>query len=145
MKILEILTAKRKKGNLGEAAAAKHLRRNGYRILHRGYVANGHEIDIIAESREVVAIVEVKTRVCDTVGKYEARPAASVTPEKQRAIISAAKYFMAVKPYGKPVRLDVIEVYLERGARELRVKEIKHLPAAFNLNTASVGYRKDRK
>ena len=145
MKILELLTPLRKKGNLGERAAARYLRRQGYKILQRGYVAGGHEIDIIAESRDVVAIVEVKTRtVRDKVG-YESRPAASVTPEKQRSIIAAAKYFIATKTEGKPVRLDVVEVYLEEKKRGHRVVDIKHLKAAFDLNTARVGYRKDRK
>lgn len=145
MKILNLLTPKRKKGNLGEDAAAKYLRKQGFRILHRKFVANGHEIDIIAESRELIAIVEVKTRVTDSLGAYESRPAASVTPEKQRSIITAARAYMALKPYGKPIRLDVVEVYLEKDGDRLRVREIKHLPSAFNLNTAAVGFRKDRK
>ena len=145
MKILEILTPLRKKGNLGERVAAKYLKRCGYKILHRGYVANGHEIDIIAESREVVAIVEVKSRSQGSSGTYESRPAASVTPEKQRAIISAAKYFLSTKSPGKPVRLDVIEVYLENTKGRDKVTDIRHLKAAFDLNTARVGFRKDKK
>ena len=144
MKILDLLTPKRKKGNVGEDAAAKYLKRHGFRILHRGFVANGHEIDIIAESRELVAIVEVKTRTVTGLGGYQARPAAAVTPEKQRSIINATKAYMALKPYGKPIRLDVIEVYLEE-EKGLRVKEIKHIPSAFDINTAAVGYRKERK
>ena len=145
MKILELLTPLRKKGNLGEHAAAKYLRRHRFKILHMNYVANGHEIDIIAESRDVVAIVEVKTRSKGHIGSYESRPAASVTPEKQRSIISAAKCFLGRKTPGKPIRLDVIEVYIENIKGKDRVADIKHLEAAFNLDTARTGFRKDRR
>ena len=47
MKILDILTPNRKKGNIGERAAVRFLRKNGYKILERNYVALGSEIDEI--------------------------------------------------------------------------------------------------
>ena len=66
MKILEILTEKRQIGTIGEDAAAKHLKKNKYRILRKNYVALDYEIDIIAENKDFLVFVEVKTR---TVGK----------------------------------------------------------------------------
>ena len=145
MKILKIKTPKRELGTLGEKMDKRYLRKNGYKIRKMNFVADGHEIDIIAESRDVVAIVEVKTRSKGHIGSYESRPAASVTPEKQRSIISAAKCFLGQKTPGKPIRLDVIEVYLENIKGKDRVAGIKHLEAAFNLDTARTGFRKDRR
>ena len=136
MKILEVLTPKRIIGNLGERAAARLLRRKGYRILDRNYTALGLEIDIIARKKNVTAFVEVKTRNVKYLGYKEARPASSVTPEKQRKIIKAASYYLSHHPQDTRIRLDVIEVYTENIGRRVKVKEIKHLEGAFDKNTA---------
>ena len=93
MRILDIFTPQRKIGNIGEREAAKFLRKNGYRILEKNYVALGAEIDIIAKNKEVTAFVEVKTRNVKYLGYKESRPGASVTPEKQRKIIKAASFY----------------------------------------------------
>ncbi len=137
MRILNILTDKRKTGNLGERAAAKYLRKEGYKILARNYVANNAEIDIIAKGRDTTVFVEVKTRNIKSLGTLQARPASSVTPEKQRRIIKAASYYKAHNQPSTRFRFDVVEVYLEDDARAVvKIKEIKHLESAFDLNTA---------
>ena len=137
MNILKILTDKRITGNFGERAAARYLRRNRYKILKMNYVAFDNEIDIIAESKDVYAVVEVKTRTLGHLNEREPRPASAVTPEKQRGIIRTAKCFLATVPErDKPVRLDVIEVYLDEVRGRKRVAKINHLTGAFNYNTA---------
>ena len=133
MKILEILTDKRRIGNIGEKAAARYLKKSGYKILEKNYVAVGNEIDIIAKNRALTAFVEVKTR---TIGKEcakEARPASAVTPEKQRKIISTAKYYLGTHSDAGRIRFDVIEVYLDE---RKKVQKIMHLESCFNYNTA---------
>ena len=136
MNILKLLTPKRIIGNIGEKEAAKFLHRNGYRILERNYTANGAEIDIIATKENVTAFVEVKTRNIKHLGEKEARPASSVTPEKQRKIIKVANYYRShIKPETR-FRFDVVEVYVEDGSFGPRVTETKHLVGAFDLNTA---------
>ena len=136
MNILKILTPKRIVGNFGEKEAARFLRRSGYRILEQNYTAKESEIDIIARKKGVTAFVEVKTRNIKNLGGKEARPASSVTPEKQRKIIKAASRYNGRNPSDTRLRFDVIEVYIEDGERGTKVKEIKHLEAAFNLDTA---------
>ena len=136
MKILNVLTPKRRLGNIGERYAQKHLKKNGYKILEKNYVAIDTEIDIIAENKEAIAFIEVKTRTEGSQSLYEPRPSSSITPEKQRKIISAAKYYLATKDVKKHVRLDVIEVYVTDKQKKSR---IVHMENAFNLNTA---YRK---
>lgn len=132
MKILEILTQKRITGNKGEALAVKFLKREHYKIIKTNYLGNGHEIDIIAENKDALVFVEVKTRNSHTVGLREPRPSVSVTPEKQRSIISASKGFIFSYRTKKKIRFDVIEVLLsENGGYE-----ICHIQSAFNLNTA---------
>ena len=136
MNILKILTEKRKIGNLGEQAAIKYLRKNGYRIIRKNYTAVGAEIDIIAQKDGVTSFVEVKTRNIKNLGTYEPRPASAVTPEKQRKIIRTASYFLSRYTEKTRIRFDVIEVYLEDFVLGVKIKEIKHLIDAFNKNTA---------
>ena len=140
MNILKILTSERKTGNLGELRAVKLLKRKGYKILERNYVACGAEIDIIAKKRGITAFVEVKTRNLKHIGHYELRPASSVTPEKQQKIIKVANYYRRRHMDDTRIRFDVIEVYLEDESKVMKVKDIKHLESAFNFNTAYDGY-----
>ncbi len=142
MNILKILTPKRLLGNFGERAACKYLKKHGYKILDRNYVALGHEIDIIAKNKEVTAFIEVKTR--SLTGHYfvGTRPSSSVTPEKQRAIIKTAKAYIAKKRTEGKIRLDVIEVLTESKGKKTKAKEIKHLVGAFTADSAKRSYYK---
>ncbi len=140
MNILKALTDRRIVGNFGEEAAAKFLKKNGYKILKRNFVSPSGEIDIIASTSDTVAFIEVKTRNSDRGSLKEPRPASSVTPEKQRKIISASKHYHSKENYGKRRRFDVIEVYLEGERGKEKIKEIKHLINTFDLNTAYKNY-----
>ena len=132
MNILKVLTAARKTGNAGEDAAARYLKKKGYRILNRNFVERGHEIDIVARDGDEIVFVEVKTRSAESISEFEERPASAVTPEKQRSIIDTAIAY-TVKLDGRPrMRFDVIEVILSNG----KPQRIEHLVAAFNKNTA---------
>jgi putative endonuclease len=48
-------------GNLGEDQAAEYLKKLGYRILERNLKLFCGEIDILAQDRKTIVIVEVKT------------------------------------------------------------------------------------
>lgn len=130
MKILDILTPKRKLGNFGERVAAKHLKKNGYKILEHNYVAHGHEIDIIAKNKDYVVFAEVKTRTVNDENDG-IRPALAVTPDKQRKILSAANFYYRFLDTDKMLRFDVIEVYKYHD----KIK-INHIEGAFNANSA---------
>ena len=132
MHILKILTERRITGNIGEDAACKYLRKNKYKILKRNYVSGGHEIDIIAENREFICFVEVKTRTVGREDTRESRPAASVNKEKQQAIITAARGFAASLNGEKPMRFDIAEVFL---TTKKEVERICYIEGAFTLDT----------
>jgi putative endonuclease len=74
-------------GSRGEREAALHLRRQGLRILHRGYRTDHGEIDLVARDGDVVVFVEVKAR-------RRGDPAEAVTPEKQRRLTLAALHYL---------------------------------------------------
>lgn len=145
MNILKVLTPNRKIGNFGERRALWHLIKKGYRILETNYEARGAEIDIIARKKNITAFIEVKTRNIKNIGFMETRPASAVTPEKQRKIIKVSTHYRNAHPFDGRMRYDIIEVYL-KDEKRLKVKEIKHLEAAFNLDTAyDKGYHYKRK
>ena len=136
MNILKILTPQRQIGNFGEKEAVKYLRKRGYRILEKNYTIDGAEIDIIARRKGITVFIEVKTRNVKHLGYYEARPASSVTPEKQRKIIRAANHYITRHPTDDRLRLDIIEVYICDTDKKIKTKEIKHIEAAFSKDTA---------
>ncbi len=131
MNILKILTPKRVTGNFGENAATDFLKKNGYSIKERNYISPPGEIDIIAEKDDTLAFIEVKTRTLGKESLKETRPAAAVTREKQRKIISSAKFYVGTNKTGKRLRLDIIEVYLIKNGKDLKVQNIKHIENAF--------------
>ena len=141
MNILKVLTERRLTANFGEDAAAKLLKKKGYKILAKNHVEGDGEIDIIAADSEFTVFVEVKTRKYGVDNPVEPRAASSVTPEKQRRIIKAAKTYLAYNPTDKKIRFDVIEVYYDIDGKKRRVREINHLESAFDLNTAK-GHKK---
>lgn len=49
-------------GDLGERLAANFLRRNGYRILVKKYRCQIGEIDIVAQDKDALVFVEVRSK-----------------------------------------------------------------------------------
>lgn len=129
MEILKIKTKNRQIGDIGEDAAAKLLKRKKFKIIERNYVAVNHEIDIIAENRDMQIFVEVKCRVVKD--DSDARPAEAVNKDKMRAIIKAASYYTAFNPSEKKKRFDVVEVYLKEAKGKFSVLKINHIEGAF--------------
>jgi putative endonuclease len=93
-------------GQKGEDLAADHLKKNGYKILFRNWKWGKHEIDIIAENKDIVAFVEVKTRTDD----FQMHPVTAVTNEKQKSIIFAADGYIKKFNIDKESRFDVITI-----------------------------------
>ena len=96
-------------GQRGEDAAARYLKRQGYRILERNRYLGRNEIDIIAQEGDTIAFVEVRTR------KYldGVPPEDSVGPAKQRQLRRAAKRYIDL--YGDEslyYRFDIVSVIL---------------------------------
>lgn len=95
-------------GRAAEAAAARHLERIGYQILQNNFRARGGELDVVAIDGAALAIVEVRYRASDRFGGG----AASITSDKRRRIIRAARALLATQPLlaRMPARFDVVEV-----------------------------------
>jgi putative endonuclease len=74
-------------GERGERAAARYLKRQGMRVLLRGYRTRLGEIDLIVRDGDILVFVEVKAR-------RQGTPAEAVTPEKERRLTNVALHFL---------------------------------------------------
>jgi putative endonuclease len=100
-------SASKQVGRRGEARAARFLRKQGYRILTRGFRTRYGEVDIIAREGPVLCFIEVKTRTQPEFGS----PAEAVTPAKTRRLAQSAQLYLAKQKLGEvPVRFDVVAV-----------------------------------
>lgn len=100
-------------GAWGEALAAAHLKRHGFRIVKRNYRGRFGEIDIIAENREYIVFAEVKLRKNDGYGTARE----FVGAEKQRRIILTAMAYLEAYPTRLQPRFDVVEIYASDGTK----------------------------
>lgn len=118
-------TARPQLGRRGEAAAAKFLKRLGYRIAARNYRCPVGEIDIVAVDGDTIVFVEVKSRS----SADAADPENTVRGTKRRRLTRAAKHFLTRKGVGDPpCRFDVVAiVWPETGAAE-----VEHFIDAFS-------------
>lgn len=110
-------------GQRGEAAAARYLRRLGYKIVARSQHSRMGEIDIVAVDGRTVVFVEVKTRQSHEAG----HPAEAVTPEKQRRLTRLALGYL--KRHGLlecPARFDVVAVTWPAGKRKPLIEHVKN-------------------
>lgn len=96
-------------GRAGEERAATHLIEHGYRILDRNWRCRDGEIDIVAEHRGWVVIVEVKTRRGEGFGHpFDAITAQKLTRLNRLAIAWAVAH--PVQGARRPLRVDAISV-----------------------------------
>ena len=97
----------KKIGELGEKLAEQILISKGYRIIKKNFNCPFGEIDIIALKEDVIAFVEVKTRLSDDFGTgLEA-----VRAYKKRHIRNSANYYLSITGWhNKDVDFQVIEI-----------------------------------
>lgn len=117
-------------GALGEEAAVKALRKNGYKILERNFRTKTGEIDIIAKDGEYTCFVEVKLRKRNDFGT----PADAINEKKRQRIVSAAKlYAVKKKILDAPLRFDAVLINAEAKGDRLINTHIEIIKDAFRL------------
>ncbi|MBE6580044.1 MAG: YraN family protein [Ruminococcaceae bacterium] len=126
-------TEKQKIGRKGERAAARLLRRSGYRVVAKNCYFGKNELDIVARDKQYIVFVEVKARTADTLLDFTARPSEAVDPEKRRRTVAAAICYLKQHPTPLCPRFDVVEVYFDRERRH-RLLKINHIANAFTAS-----------
>ena len=95
-------------GAAGEAIAARFLERQGYKILEENWTCPLGEIDLVAQDKDTLVFVEVKSRTTQEFGP----PELGVTKAKQRKLTRLALVYK--KSHRKwnacPLRFDVVAI-----------------------------------
>lgn len=110
-------------GIKGEQIALDFLKNKGYHVLHRNWRKGKWEIDAITEYKDMLVVVEIKTRTTFEYGF----PEESVNRKKQLFLKSAAAAFIAANPQYLNLRFDIVSILLQGE----HVKEIIHFEEAF--------------
>lgn len=107
-------------GCMGEEIACKYLCDNGYKIIARNvHYSKFCELDIIAEFKQTVVFVEVKTRKNNSFGS----PIEAITKTKYQNIKKGVFNYLAEHNY-KNYRIDVIGITF---LPELKIEHIQNV------------------
>lgn len=110
-------------GKLGEKAARKFLKKRGYRIRETGFRCRHGEIDIIAQKKDCLVFVEVRTKTSLDFGT----PEESITQaKKERLIASALTYANTYKNLPPLWRIDVVAIELDAKGQTKRIELIEN-------------------
>ncbi len=110
-------------GKLGEKAARKFLKKRGYRICETGFRCRHGEIDIIAQQKDCLVFVEVRTKSNLDFGT----PEESLTQAKKDKLIASALTYVTTHQNLPPQwRIDVVAVELDEKGKTKRIKLIEN-------------------
>ena len=114
---------RRDTGILGEKLAGDFLEKRGYHILETNYRCPSGEIDIIAQHKDSLVFVEVRTKKSRQFGS----PEESITPTKMvRLRAVAAHYGQNRDNLPSSWRIDVVAIELDRTGRVSRIELIEN-------------------
>jgi putative endonuclease len=109
-------------GKLGEKTAQKFLKKRGYRIRETGFRCRHGEIDIIAQKKDCLVFVEVRTKSNLDFGT----PEESITQaKKERLIASALTYTTTHQNLPALSRIDVVAIELDDKGQVKRIELIE--------------------
>ncbi len=111
-------------GILGEDLAVKSHQKNGYKILERNFHSKFGEIDIVAQDKDTLVFVEVKTRWSEKFGL----PEEAITPWKIKRMTQACQYYKLLHPQSPDsLRLDAVCIDLSPAGRVEEIRLLKNI------------------
>lgn len=110
-------------GKLGEKTAQKFLKKRGYRIRETGFRCPRGEIDIIAQKKDCLVFVEVRTKSSLDFGT----PEESITQAKKEKIIASTLTYTTTHQNLPPLcRIDVVAIELDDKGKAKRIELIEN-------------------
>ena len=114
---------RRETGILGEKLARDFLEKRGYRILEANYRCPEGEIDLIAQHKDYLVFVEVRTKKSREFGS----PEESITPAKRERLRAVASHYQQTHNNLPPLwRIDVVAVELDQKGKPSRIELIEN-------------------
>lgn len=102
-------------GRKGEEIATQYLLSKGYTILHKNWVFEKDELDIVALYQNIVVFVEVKTRTYTAFGY----PEEAVDNRKIKKMLRAIDAYLEEFQVDNEIRIDIISVVLENNTYKI--------------------------
>jgi putative endonuclease len=110
-------------GDAGEKLAKNFLKKKGYKIRETNFRCREGEIDIIAQKKDYLVFVEVRTKTSSSFGS----PEESVTfAKKERLIASALTYLNSHQDLSESWRIDFVAVELDQKGKTTRIELIEN-------------------
>ena len=114
---------RRDTGILGEKLAKDFLKKRGYHIWETNYRCPEGEIDIIAQHKDYLVFVEVRTKKSLEFGS----PQESITPAKMKRLIAiATQYRQTHSNLPALWRIDVVAIELNQKGKLSRIELIEN-------------------
>lgn len=105
-------------GRKGEEAAVGFLKDKGYKILVRNYRTKLGEVDIIAQDKDTICFIEVKSRYSERFGVGSE----AVQRKKQSQISKASLTYLKERNLlDKSARFDVVSIIYANGSPRLEL------------------------
>ncbi len=132
MGLLSKVIPSKRRGDLGEDAAARYLESRGLRVLDRNWRHRQWELDLVCRDGDTLVFVEVKTRAAGSM----ATPADALTHKKQARLVKAASQYLTKNDlWDMPCRFDLAGV-IDTG----RSMDVEHIENAFDLSGLQDGW-----
>jgi putative endonuclease len=110
-------------GKLGEKLAKKFLKKRGYHIRETNFRCREGEIDIIAQQKDYLAFIEVRTKSNLDFGT----PEESITQnKKEKLIASALTYVQTHQDLPSLWRIDVVAIEIDQKGKTKRIELIEN-------------------
>lgn len=109
-------------GKLGEMKAREYLEKQGYEILDKNYKTRRAEIDIIAQRKDALVIVEVRS----TAEEILRTPEETLNWRKRRKLLLNARAYVARRKYRGFYRIDAICVVFRGDGSDTPVRLTHH-------------------
>ena len=108
-------------GKNGEEIAVKFLEKQGYKILETNKrFSKLCEIDIVAQEKDTLVFVEVKTRKTDICG----HPLEAITKNKYNHIKQGLYLYLQENPQYRKYRIDAISILLKP---DVKIEHLKNI------------------
>jgi putative endonuclease len=134
---MNIVTEKRKTGNLGEDIACRFLAKHEFKIIEKNYLRKCGEIDIVAKNIDGLHFIEVKSVSCETLPSVSHettntdsfRPEDNVHPWKLQRLAKTIQVYLLEKNVSDETnwQFDVITVYIDKKRLTSRVFMLKNV------------------
>lgn len=121
-------------GKLGEKLALKFLQKKGYRIHQANFRCRAGEIDIVAQQKDCLVFVEVRTKSTLDFGT----PEESITRRKKEKLVATALSYIGSHhelPY--LWRIDFVAVEIDQKGRDKRIELIENAVGGDDLGDVS--------